>query len=73
MDLQFPVLDKSLKLLFTLGKVKIANLDCETLEKKVNRFSVFVIEVSSQIIHQELFAQLCARAEPGAVENSKML
>lgn len=67
MDLQFPVLDKSLKLLFTLGQVKIANLDCETLEKKVNRFSVFVIEVSSQIIHQELFAQPCAHAEPGAV------
>lgn len=67
MDLQFPALDKSLKPLFTLGKVKIANLDCETLEKKVNRFSVFVIEVSSQIIHQELPAQLCARAESGAV------
>lgn len=73
MDLQFPALDKSLKPLFTLHKVKIANLDSGTLEKKENWFSIFVIKVSSQIIHQELFAQLCAKAERGASQNYKML
>lgn len=48
-DLQFPALDKSLKPLFTFGKVKIANLDSGTLEQKENWFSVFFIEICSQI------------------------
>lgn len=63
MDLQFPALDKSLQPLFTLSKMKIGNLDSGTLEKKENWFSIFATEVSSQIIHQEWFAQLCAQAE----------
>lgn len=49
MDLRFPALDKSLKPLFTLGKVQMTNLDYWALEKKENRFSIFVTEVSSQI------------------------
>lgn len=49
MDLQFPALDKSLKPLFTLGKVLMTNLDYWALEKKENRFSIFVTEVSSHI------------------------
>ena len=47
-------------------------LDSGTLENKENWFSVFIIEISSQIIDKDHLLQLCTQVQCEALQNFKM-